>query len=531
MATTVSEAPPRVVREFKLWVPGPIARLPQWARVGGFLLVLLAVSLIVRTLYLNGEFWMDEGIAVGIAGHPLSAIPGVLRHDGSPPLYYMLLHLWMSLFGNSEAATHALSLLFGTLCVPVGMWGAWSLFGKRAGMMAAVLFAFSAFITQYSQETRMYSLMALLGLLATIGFMHGFVHRRRKYVVLFSVAQALMLYTHAWGIFYAAGTAVAIAFLWRISPVEERGGLLRDAVLAYVGAGVLFLPWLPNFLYQTTHTAAPWDSSPRFGAPVQLSRDLMGGDRVTAAIVLAAVIGLADLMVKRGRATFQARMMWVLIAIPVVTLLLAWGASQLTPAWVPRYFAPIVAPILLLAAFGLSRAGVVGAVALVLSVIFLANPASYTPDFKSDMQDIGGELGPLLHPGDLVVVGQPEQTPLAYYYLPGGLRWANTIGPVGDPSYMNWAGALHRYQTADPFVVAPKLLASLRPGQQLLFIRPLTEGAQNWQAPWTVLIRRRSAQWGAIIGADKSLVPERWAPHYYRGACCVANSAVLYKKA
>ena len=52
------------------------------------------------------------------------------------------------------------------------------------------------------------------------------------------------------------------------------------------------------------------------------------------------------------------------------------------------------------------------------------------------------------------------------------------------------------------------LINSLKPGQQLLFIRPMTEGAQNWQAPWTVLVRRRSAQWGAIIAGDRQLVPE-----------------------
>jgi mannosyltransferase len=33
------------------------------------------------------QLWMDEGIAVGIASHPLAQIPGVLRLDGSPPLY------------------------------------------------------------------------------------------------------------------------------------------------------------------------------------------------------------------------------------------------------------------------------------------------------------------------------------------------------------------------------------------------------------------------------------------------------------
>ena len=91
----------------------------------------------MRTRYLSGQFWMDEAITTGISSHSLSAIPGILRHDGNPPLYYMLLHVWMSIFGASEAATHALSLVFGLLTIPVGMWAGWSLFGRRAGVMAA----------------------------------------------------------------------------------------------------------------------------------------------------------------------------------------------------------------------------------------------------------------------------------------------------------------------------------------------------------------------------------------------------------
>ena len=64
--------------------------------------------------------------------------------------------------------------------------------------------------------------------------------------------------------------------------------------MAFVGAGILFLPWLPNFIYQATHTGAPWAPPPRFGAPVLLSRDLLGGDRITVALVLALVIGLRE---------------------------------------------------------------------------------------------------------------------------------------------------------------------------------------------------------------------------------------------
>ncbi len=526
--TTVAAPPRHTIPDVDLHMPTRLARLPKWLMAGGFLLVLMALSAFIRTRYLGGQFWMDEALSVGIASHHLTAIPGVLRHDGSPPLFYLLLHIWMSIFGNSESATHAMSLTFGLLTIPIGMWAGWSLFGERAGYMAAVLFAFSSFLTEYSQETRMYSLMGLLGLLGAAAFLHAFVFRRRKYLILFAVAQALMLYTHAWGIFFGLGAVLALIPVVHAS--DDRRAVIRDALMAFIGAGVLFLPWLPNFFYQAAHTAAPWDSSPRFGAPVQLSRDLLGGDRVAVALLIGAVVGLVELF-KRGAPNRRLRTAtWALIVMPTGTLALAWLASQVTPAWVSRYFAPTLGALLLLAAFGLSRARIVGWVVLGMSVVFLANPASFTPKFKSDMRDVGGEMTQLLHPGDLVVVSQPEQVPLAWYYLPGGLRYANTIGPVNDPRYMEWVNALSRLQNADPQRTLAPLIASLKPGQQLLFVRPLTEGAQSWQAPWTELVRRRSAQWGAIFAADRALVPVAWAPHSYRGACCVADSAVLYKK-
>ncbi len=527
-----AEKPSRLVRDFKLWMPSWLQRWPAWLRTTIFLVLLTLISGYARTRYAGGEYWIDEGIAVGISSHPLTAIPGILRLDGSPPLYYLILHIWMSLFGNGEAATHTLSMLFGVATVPVSYWGVMTIFdNKRMALMASVLFACNAFLTAYSQETRMYSLMALLGVFAIIGFLGGFVQRRRKYVVLFSVAQALMFYTHAWGLFYAAGSFIALIVLWRISPEEQRVGLVKDALMAYAGAVVLFIPWLPTFVYQTLHTAAPWDSSPRFGAPVQLSQNLLGASAVTAVLVVVAGVGLSDLFIRSGRNTPAARLLWMLIAIPLITLLMAWTASQITPAWVPRYFAPIVAPILILGAMGLSRAGVLGAIGLVLCVLFLADPGHFSAQYKSNMKDVAGELGPELHKGDVVIVAQPEATPLDFYYLPSGLKYVNTMqGYDSQPSYMDWADALKRYRNENPFTDARPILDALKPGQQLLYLRPLTEGAQDWKAPWTELIRLRSAQWGAIIAADKSLVPENYAPHNYYGAPFVAESAVLYKK-
>src|SRR3712207_3866397 len=70
--------------------------------------VLTLVSLYMRTRFIGAALWIDEGLSVGIAQHGLTDIPGVLRQDGSPPLYYMTLHVWMQAFGSSEAATQSL---------------------------------------------------------------------------------------------------------------------------------------------------------------------------------------------------------------------------------------------------------------------------------------------------------------------------------------------------------------------------------------------------------------------------------------
>ena len=109
-------------------LPGTVAgsaRLRAPLAVG----VLVLLSVLLRTRNFDVGFWIDEGLSVGIADRPLSDIPAALRLDGSPPLYYTLLHVWISVFGSTETATHALSLLFAVLAVPRPG-------GRRAGCSA-----------------------------------------------------------------------------------------------------------------------------------------------------------------------------------------------------------------------------------------------------------------------------------------------------------------------------------------------------------------------------------------------------------
>ena len=84
------------------------------------------------------------------------------------------------------------------------------MFDKRVGWMVAVLTAFLPFLTSYAQETRMYSLVVLLGTLATAFFLHAYVYGRRRYRIPFGLALAALLYTHNWAFFYVAGLLLAL---------------------------------------------------------------------------------------------------------------------------------------------------------------------------------------------------------------------------------------------------------------------------------------------------------------------------------
>ncbi len=506
-----------------------IRRVPLTGPVPTALIValLVLVSLVLRTRALSGSFWMDEGLSVGIASHSLAAIPGVLHNDGSPPLYYLLLHGWMAVFGSTEAATHSLSLLFSLLTIPAALWAGWSLFGRRAGLIAALLAALNPFLTQYAQETRMYSLMALLGLLTATCMVHAFVLRHRRYLAGVAFGLAAMLYTHGWGLFFAVAASAGVALLWRRA--EDRRAFGRDVLLGFGGAALLFLPWLPTLLFQAAHTGAPWGHAPRFGAPVQISRGVFGGDRAAVALVLAGGLGIATLISEK-RSPRELASLKALSALAVGTLAVAWALSQINPAWTVRYFAAILGPLLLIAALGLARARRLGLVALAFACLFWINPKSYAPEYKSDVRDIAADLTPQLRPGDLVIAGQPEQTPVIHYYMPPGLRYADTTGAVADPGYMNWADALTRIEASNPRRDLGGLLASLRPGQHVVLVRPLTEGSYNWTAPWTRYVRRRSAQWSKILATDPTLRRSGVAPQFYHGASTVGNSAVIYTK-
>ncbi|MDQ4070286.1 MAG: glycosyltransferase family 39 protein [Actinomycetota bacterium] len=478
--------------------------------VAALLATLMAACLWLRAGGLGAPLWMDEAISIGLASHPLGDIPGLLRLDGAPPLYYLLLHAWMKLFGRTETATHALSLVFSVAAVPVALWAGWSLFGRRAGWILAALVACNPFLSYFATETRMYALVALLALVATASFVHAFVFARRKYLWLLAPSLALVLYTHYWGLWLLLGAVVALVPCAAAS--DDRRRLARDAAVTFGAVALAYLPWVPTLAYQQAHTGAPWSGPPLVREMITVVAVVLGDphERVLVALLLVAGPVLWSLARSRDTTSVALAAMASLAVVPVVA---GWLAAQASPSWAPRYLAVSAPAILLLASVGLAAARAPGVLALglILAVwvqpfarLSGARPAGGFPE-KGSVKALSESLSPGLEPGDLVIAMQMEEVPVLAYYLPPGLRFATATGPVGDPTIADWRDALGRTQAATVATSLAPLLEPLDPGTDVLLVC-----AEHGRGPeslsWFALMKERCGQWRAALEADPRFV-------------------------
>jgi mannosyltransferase len=217
------------------------------------------------------SLWLDETISVDIARLPLAKIPGALSHDGAPPLYYLLLHFWMDLFGRGDTAVRALSGVISVITLPVFWIAGRRLGGRTVAWVTFFLGLSSPFAINYATTTRMYSLMILLSLLGFLALIAALEDPGPWRQVAVGAVTAAVLYTHYWGIYLVL--VVGVWLLWRIR-TTGRG---RPALRAMVGGGILWLPWVPVFVFQTLHTGTPWTSAASPNDLLQVFQDWSGG--------------------------------------------------------------------------------------------------------------------------------------------------------------------------------------------------------------------------------------------------------------
>ncbi|GAB5441930.1 MAG: hypothetical protein Fues2KO_22790 [Fuerstiella sp.] len=312
------------------------------------LIVVVAAALRMQTIAAR-PIWFDEAFSWTLVSEfELPEIVARTAQDVHPPLYYLLLWLWTSVFGDSLFAMRSLSALLGTAVVAL----AW-LVGRQLGSVsrafdtdgiatdhsddstetppdrsplsagshstltgfaAASLVASSAFQIHWSGEIRMYALLSLLLLVAThYAWKLTQPSPQKREWAAFSFACAAMMYTHNYGLFSVVGVCAFVLLERTLQHRQQRsnqsGQQLKNAFVSIAMAGLLYLPWFPTLLAQRAQVADDYWIQPFSWRSVALAWDHLvlienryGPDQaVRGAIVAIGVALLIAALQIRGR--------------------------------------------------------------------------------------------------------------------------------------------------------------------------------------------------------------------------------------
>lgn len=473
------------------------------------LVVVVGLAVLAGTVlrfWPRADLWLDEALSVNIARLPVGRIPEALRHDGHPPLYYVLLHLWTAV-DASDWWVRALSGLIGLAGMPLAYLagtrvgrrhGADGLGARRTGLLTLGVYSLLPFLVRYGSETRMYALAAvevLAGYLLVDDLWSGRTEGRRRVLTTagLAVVAGLALWTHYWSMWLLA--AVGLVALWlsvRGTDPDRRTGA-RWSVVGLVGGGVLFLPWVPALLYQGAHTGTPWGSVFRPTTMVMVTLvDLAGGAFAEAqalSYVLVGVVAAAlTVCVVGGRLVLGGRpqrRVRAELGIVLLTMAVAWVVSYLSGNTYASRYAAVVVPLVVVAVgAGLALARTPRTTVAVAAVVLLMCTVAAAVEIPNDRTEARVMATSILADmarrptAPAVVVVCPDQlgpaTRRALENRSSGPPSVVAFPTGGDGRFVDWVDYSTRNRAARPQVFVDRLVARTDPAATIYLVHAET---------------------------------------------------------
>lgn len=215
-------------------------------------LIIFAVLSLVTIA--NSSIWFDEAFGAYMIKYNFVDIARYTATDVHPPLFYWLLKSWSLIFGNSELALRSMSVFFGGIAIIFGYLLTNKLFNRTAARISLIFLVLSPMLIRYSQEARMYMLVAAIALAATYVLVVAMESKKKMPWVIYGILISLGMWVH----YYAAIVWIA-HILWHADNARRysaKGEFLkkffdRRWIMAYVIAIILYIPWLPFFVGQS----------------------------------------------------------------------------------------------------------------------------------------------------------------------------------------------------------------------------------------------------------------------------------------
>ncbi|MHB1294784.1 MAG: glycosyltransferase family 39 protein [Anaerolineae bacterium] len=239
-------------------------RADPWERRILLLLVLLAFGLSLWRIEAK-SIWWDEGLSLHRAqqdvGYILSnriRFPGADTTDQHPPLYFLVLHAFTRLAGESDLVLRLPSALSATFLVPLLYALGRKLCGRRVALLAALFGAVSPFYLWYAQEARPYAMVTALGLASVLLLWRVLTERRWQLALGWGLVTAAALATqYLFGLVVLFEVILALVYQLTVRRADVGAHWQRlPVVLAAVGMPLLALALLAPGLLQVAPSLA-----------------------------------------------------------------------------------------------------------------------------------------------------------------------------------------------------------------------------------------------------------------------------------
>ena len=283
--------------------------------------------------------WLDEALDVQWTHLDWSDYLSLtLRSELGQAVWLLLLKPWLAIAGHGEVAARAPSVLFAALAcallVPVGRT---LLGGRLAGASAGLLMACSAFIVNWQQQARTYTLAVLASVAVTYVLLRALPSNGWRWWLLYALVGAVAVYTHFFvGLVLVAHAAAVVTF-------RRRPG--RPAV--YAGFIVVLLA-LPAAAFAIDTSAAQGFIPPLTLDSVTATLHSLAGERWAIAAAAGAGAALAAARMERWKAVLLIG--WLVVPV-ATTAALSIGH----PSFIARFLIVVVPAASLCAAYLLTR--------------------------------------------------------------------------------------------------------------------------------------------------------------------------------
>jgi len=411
-------------------------------------LLIILVGFALRLYRLGYEsLWYDETVSVLLARKSLVALTAHTAGDIHPPLYYYLLHFWIRLTGESEFSLAFLSLAFGLLLIPLSFYLGRRLYGAKIGLLGALLLALSPLNLWYSQEVRMYTLAAWLGLISLLFLLRLIESPPHKgYGAGYILASVLGLYTLYYFAFLLLAQNLIVIGWWLARWVK---GKQRFSLLPWLSSQVsillLYLPWLPIAFRQATNPPVPpWRTFAGLAQVVVESWSALSlghsvePKTVWPLLLLTLALFTLGLFHSFRMVSDSWFVPFSLVGHILLPILLIYFFSLITPLFHVRYVFTYSPPFYLLLAVGLAK--LPRRWLATLSLLFILGGSAYStynfhfnPLYASDDHRGAVEfLEERLRPGDAVLINAGYAYPAFLYYYKGPIAWRGRLVDYED---------------------------------------------------------------------------------------------------